>query len=364
MYTVKTSELKPGMVTADRVFSRHGQLIVDKNKALSRQMIAHINYYNISDVAIIDGELPREAVSAMVMEQQASESYYQKVRESQEYKDFKTSYEKKVDFLERSLNDAVVKNMPIDARALLDQVMELFTRHVTTISMFDMLHNMRAINDSTYAHSMNVALIARMLGMWMDFNEHDLEILTLGGLLHDIGKSRIPESILSKPGRLTAEEFEQVKQHPLYGYEILRQMPLDTEIKQIALRHHERCDGSGYPIGLCDEEIDDFSIIIAISDVYDAMTADRSYRNGMCPFDVIATFEQEGLSKYKPQYIKTFLERIANTYANNNVLLSNGATGRIILINKQHLTRPVIQTANAKFINLEKHPDIYIQAII
>lgn len=364
MHTVKTSDLKPGMVTADCVYSKHGQLIVDKNKLLSNQMIAHINYYNIPSVSILDGELPSETISAMAHERQAADSYYQKVRESQEYKDFKASYEKKVAFLEQSLNDAIVKNMPIDRQALLDQVLDLFTRHVTTISMFDMLHNMRAINDSTYAHSMNVALIGRMIGMWMSFNEHDLEILTLGGLLHDIGKSKIPESILDKPGKLTYAEFEEIKKHPRYGYELLRNMPIDTEVKQIVLNHHERCDGNGYPIGLCGEDIDDFSIIIAIADVYDAMTADRSYRTGMCPFDVIATFEQEGLNKYKPQYIMTFLERIANTYVNNNVLLSNGETGKIVLTNKQHLTRPVIQTANCKFISLENHPDIYIQAII
>ncbi len=94
------------------------------------------------------------------------------------------------------------------------------------------------------------------------------------------------------------------------------------------------------------------------------MTADRIYRSGMCPFEAIAIFEQEGLSKYKPQYILTFLERIANTYVGNNVLLSNGVTGKIVLINKQFLTRPVIQISDEEFINLEKHPEIYVQAII
>lgn len=364
MHTVKTADLKPGMVTAERVKSRLGQLIVEKNKLLSRQMIAHIEYYNIPSVKILDGLLPDETIDTMAAERQAAESYFQKVRESKEYREFKESYAKKVDFLEHSLNDAVVKNMPLDKDALLEQVMELFTRNATTISMFDMLHNMRSINDSTYAHSLNVALIGRMIGMWMNFDSRDLDILVLGGLLHDIGKSKVPEAILNKPARLTLAEFEEIKKHPVYGYEMLRDMPIDSAVKQIALNHHERCDGSGYPIGLCNDEIDDFSIIIAIADVYDAMTADRIYRSGMCPFDVIATFEHEGLNKYKPQYIMTFLERIANTYVNNNVLLSNGVTGKIVLINRQHLTRPVIQTADETFINLEKHPEIYVQAII
>lgn len=116
--------------------------------------------------------------------------------------------------------------MPLDKNALLEQVMELFTRNATTISMFDMLHNMRSINDSTYAHSMNVALIGRMIGMWMNFDSRDLDTLVLGGLLHDIGKSKVPEAILNKPARLTPAEFEEIKKHTVYGYEMLRDMPI------------------------------------------------------------------------------------------------------------------------------------------
>ena len=127
--------------------------------------------------------------------------------------------------------------------------------------------------------------------------------------------------------------------------------------------HHERCDGSGYPFGLYASDIDDYSSIIAVADVYDAMTADRCYRLGLCPFEVIAQFEQEGLQRYKPRYILTFLEHIAHTYLHNRVLLNNGQTGEIIFINKR-LTRPTIQIAPSRFINLEEHPELYIQAII
>ena len=121
---------------------------------------------------------------------------------------------------------------------------------------------------------------------------------------------------------------------------------------------------SGYPIGLIGDDIDDFANIVAIADVYDAMTADRCYRRGICPFEVIATFEREGLGKYKPQFITSFLEHIANTYINNDVMLSNGMTGKIVLINKHRLTRPVVRLEDGKFINLEKRPELYVQTII
>ena len=102
--------------------------------------------------------------------------------------------------------------------------------------------------------------------------------------------------------------------------------------------------------------------IVAIADVYDAMTSDRCYRRALCPFEVIASFELEGLNRYNPQFILC-LEHIANTYVNNNVLLSNGQTGKIILIT-QRLTRPVIQLEDQTFLDLNDRPDLYIQAII
>ena len=338
MHTVATKDLHP-------VMSRHGQMIVEAHKMLTTQMIAHLEFYGIESARIIDGALPVDAIQSMAEEKEAVDRYSERVRNSKEFKVFKANYEKKVPFLEKSINDFVTKNIPLDQEALLSCALDLFARHSTTISMFDMLHNMRKITDSTYAHSLNVSLISRMIGMWQDYNADDLETLTLGGLLHDIGKSKIPPEIINKPGRLTPEEYELVKKHSEYGYELLKNQNVSVRIKKIALTHHERCDGSGYPIGLIGDDIDDFANIV-------------------CPFEVIATFEREGLGKYKPQFITSFLEHIANTYINNDVMLSNGMTGKIVLINKHRLTRPVVRLEDGEFINLEKRPELYVQTII
>ena len=138
---------------------------------------------------------------------------------------------------------------------------------------------------------------------------------------------------------------------------------MDRRIKRAVLHHHERCDGTGYPYGFKLEQLEDFECIIGIADVYDAMTADRCYRSGLCPFEVISFFEQEGLQKYHPRYITTFLQKIANSYLNSDVLLSNGATARVVFINTR-LTRPVVQLKDRSFINLLDYPSLYIQSII
>ncbi len=246
---------------------------------------------------------------------------------------------------------------------LLRETASLLGSQSTSIEFFDMLHNMRMDNDSTYAHSLNVALISRMIGTWLNFSEEELDTLTLAGLLHDIGKTKIPDEILNKETKLTDEEFALIKQHPQYGYDILKNQPLDSHVKKAALMHHERCDGSGYPMGITMNEIDDYALIISIADVYDAMTAARSYREPLCPFQVIAEFEKDGFQKYKPKYILTFLERIATTYQNNRVMLSDGRSAKIVLLNRNRLSKPLVQLDDGDCIDLDKSP-LFIKSLI
>ena len=121
---------------------------------------------------------------------------------------------------------------------------------------------------------------------------------------------------------------------------------------------------SGYPLKATQKDLDDFSMVVAIADVYDAMTAARSYRAPLCPFQVIERFEQEGLQKYKPKFILTFLQHIASTYQNNRVLLSNGQSANIVMLNQQHLARPIVQLNDNSCIDLSTRLDLHIQSIL
>ena len=226
-----------------------------------------------------------------------------------------------------------------------------------------MLHCMREYDDATYVHCMNVALICNIFGRWLRLSEEEIRYATSSGLLHDIGKTRIPDAIIKKPGRLTALEYGIVKTHPQEGYRMLEKSSLPDNIRNAVLMHHERCDGSGYPLGLSGDKIDPYAKMVAIADVYDAMTSARIYRGPLCPFKAIALFESEGLQKYDTRFILTFLENVVNTYLLNTVLLSNGETGKIVYINKDHLSSPTIQTDHG-FIDLSIHTDIIIESII
>ena len=327
----------------------------------SVELIEHLKFYQIASVSIFPENHGDRNSSTMTARR--LETYSQRIRRSPEFQRFKTDYTKKVSFMKENINNFIANDEDLNVDQLLDETLTLFGENSTTISMFDMLHNMRQIDDSTYAHSVNVALICRLIGKWKNFSEKDMDTLTLCGLLHDIGKSKIPNEIIGKPGKLTDSEYEEIKKHPVIGYNLVKNLDIDQRIKNAVLLHHERFDGKGYPLGLTGNEIDDFTSIVSIADVYDAMTANRCYRDGLCPFEVIAIFEKEGLTQFNPKYILTFLDHIANTYINNEVLLSDGSSGKIVLINKK-LTRPTIQLDNGNFVNLESRLDLYVQAII
>lgn len=363
MAVVRADQLKEGMVVADNVYSKAGQLIVAQNAVLSNQIINYINLYRISEVTILQGELPDEVKENMAIKKEVEQTHLSKVLESEEYKKFRNTYNAQASMLEDKFNDIILKNSEIEESSMISQTVQLFDENPTTFSLLGMLHSVKQIDDSTYAHSVNVSIISRLIGSWMNFPEDDLDTLTLAGLLHDIGKCRIPDEILLKPGKLTDEEFKMIKMHPQFGYEILRGQNIDDRVKGAALFHHERCDGKGYPFGYDGTRLTDFSCIVSIADVYDAMTANRCYRSGLCPFDVIATFEKEGLNRYSPKFIMVFLEKIANSYLNSEVLLSDNSIARIIYINKQ-LTRPIVQAKNGDIIDMSKRLDLYIQAIV
>ncbi|MCI8482751.1 MAG: HD-GYP domain-containing protein [Lachnospiraceae bacterium] len=364
MVKLSTKDLSAGMLTASPIYSKTGQLLFPAHTILTSQRISHLEFYGIKEVEII----PENEVADSPLENPAQnedkESYAQKVRRSRKFHMFKVDYTKKTNLLKNSFGNLIEGTENLDSDALLDQISSLYSNHLTSLSVFDMLHNMRQIDDTTYAHCINVAIISRMLGEWVELPEEDLEVLTLAGLLHDIGKCMVDPKILSKPGPLTPEEYKQVKKHPNYGVKILAEYDLDDRVRSAILMHHERCDGSGYPSGLRGETISDFAKIIAIADVYDAMTCNRCYRKGICPFEVIATFERKGFDRYESKFLLPFLHHIIDTYIGNSVLLNDGTPGKVIFINKQSLSRPVISTANNKYLDLTKHPELYIQAII
>lgn len=357
MRRVRTSELTPGMITAEDVYNYTGQLILPKGLTLTDKAITRLEFYSILSVRIEDQSLVGLDV------EEDTRTHSERIRESAEFKKFHESFDENLISFKESINDIVDMNANIDTDAMLTNTLAILSEATSSYHAFDMLHNMRQYDDLTFAHCMNVALICNIFSQWLKWPEKEQNLLTLCGLLHDIGKLKIPDSIIKKPDRLTDEEYKIVKTHTVEGFHILKNKNINSHIMNAALMHHEKCDGTGYPLGVQADKIDRYAKAVAIADVYDAMTSARIYRGSMCPFRVIEIFETEGLQKYDPEYILIFLENIVNTYLHNEVRLSNGETGTVVFINKHLLSKPVIKQGE-KFLDLSKEPNLHIDAIL
>lgn len=358
MKRVRTSDLVPGMITAEDIFNYERQLILPRGSVLTDNAINKLAFYSILQIRI-DDSVPNSAAVPVI----AEHSYVEKFKDSPSFIQFKKNFEADADNFKDAINDLIEKNEPLVLDKLMSNTLQTLEPSQTNPNVFEMLHCMREYDDATYIHCMNVSLICNMLARWLHFDEEVTRDVTMSGLLHDVGKTKIPDSIIKKPDKLTQQEYDIVKKHPKEGYDILKSSVSSENILNAVLMHHERCDGSGYPFGLTNNQIDSYAKIVAIADVYDALTSARVYRGPLCPFKAIALFEKEGLQKYDVHYILTFLENVVNTYYTNTVLLNNGITGKIIFINKSNLAAPTIQTDDG-FLDLSKHPELYIEDII
>lgn len=368
---VLTANLKPGMVSCEAAYTSSNHLVIQSNTTLTPDIIDKLKYYAIRSVKVYipDVEEPVSDAALGTPEIEGADvnieglTYFERVQQSDQFKEFKESVTQSVNNFKSQLNDIVTKTNVSDiCDDMLHEVDVIISKSRNSLHLLDMLQCLRGFDDMTYMHSLNVALICSVMGSWSGFPKEEMKILLLCGLLHDIGKLRIPPEIIQKPGKLTDEEFEQIRSHPMLGFEILRPKNLDNRIKLAALQHHEKFNGRGYPRGLTGPEISNFSSIVTVADIYDAMTANRVYRKGICPFKVIETLEKEK-DLYEPSILYLFMKRTIEAYINTEVLLSNGERGKVVLLNQNMLSRPIV-IAGKKTYDLSKDTSIDIDALI
>lgn len=358
---IRIDQAKPGMRLAEDVYTGKNELVLVANTVLDEQMIARFRQYGIYRFAVYLDEKEAKELREEDANQEATTK--EKIRKSEEFVEFKRGFEDTVGGLKKSFGRILEHN---DMGGLLQvsaQIDEIMKDKNGALHIMDMLNCMREYDDVTFAHSISVSLLSRLIGEWLHVSERDAHTLTMCGLLHDIGKLQIPNEIISKPGKLTDSEYAIVQQHPKLGYQLLKNQELDERVKIAALYHHERCDGKGYPLHRNGRDIELFSKIVMVADVYDAMTADRSYRAGMCPVKVLDILQEDGYEKYDAAVLLTFLEKTMQSYIHSTVELSDQRIGEIVSLNQTALTRPLVRVSDT-FVDLTKEKDLKIVKIL
>ncbi len=201
----------------------------------------------------------------------------------------------------------------------------------------------------TFAHSTNVCALAILLGIKRNFNKAEIEEMAIGGMLHDIGKVKISEDILLKPNKLTIKEYEEIRKHPLYGYEILNESNLSELPKLIAVQHHERIHRRGYPQGLSGDKIHPLSRLVALVNLYDSLTTDKPYRSKFLPHDAMRLIISQSGNDFPIEDVKKFVEDMSIYPMGSFVRLNTGETGVVTRINRYAVIRPWVKILlNAK----------------
>jgi HD-GYP domain-containing protein (c-di-GMP phosphodiesterase class II) len=219
-------------------------------------------------------------------------------------------------------------------------------------------------SDTIYRHGVNVTALSTILGKWVGLNGAQLNLLTYAAILHDFGKIKVDKRILDKPGALTTKEFNEIKAHPTIGYNYIKEIPfLDKAVSYGVLMHHERTDGSGYPLGLKEDKIHQFAKIIAIADVFDAVNSNRVYKKSKGPFEALEIIKKESLGKLDYEYCNIFLNHVVNYYMGENVMLNTKKICKIIQVDVNNLARPFLLD-DTGFIDLKQRKDLVIEKLV
>jgi len=203
------------------------------------------------------------------------------------------------------------------------------------------LTHLKNKDEYTAIHSLNVCIFSIAFGRHLGLPDDALSELGLGGLLHDLGKIRVPSEVLNKPGKLTTEEFGLMKEHPVHGGNILTTTKgLSPDVIDVALSHHERMNGTGYPHGLRSKEISYFGRIVSIVDIYDATTSNRVYHSGMHSVDAMTQLYTMRQGFLDSQLVEQFIQCLGIYPVGSIVELYSGEIGVVIEINREHRLRP------------------------
>ena len=265
----------------------------------------------------------------------------------------------------RDLFARIMANRPVNVKDLAYTVDLLYPEIMVTNNIFIQLRHLRNKDEYTLQHSVAVAILCIKIGQTQKFPEKILKQLGMAGLLHDIGKSRLPLEILNKSGPLTPHEYKEIKKHPILGYQVLLSANLsDRAIETAVLQHHERIDGSGYPLHTDVNHIHPYAKIIAVADIFDALTSDRIYRPKVSPFTAADEIRKATFGHLDPLIAHRFITYFINLSAGEVVRLNTGELAEIILMNQYEPNRPLVKTRSNKFIDLTKDRNFEIQEVI
>ncbi len=345
--------MAPGMKVAKTVYSSIGQILIAAGMVLDTSLINRLIELGIGSVYVGDefGLIIDEYPD--VVSEPIRLSAIQNIR---------------------TVIDGLERKHQLNVKAIRETSDNLVNEILRNRNILLSCCDIRSFDDYIFSHSINVCILSLMMAVTMGYNYLKLTQLGIGALLSDIGMTRIDKYVFDKPQALNQEEFSQVKMHTELGFEMLRtneDVPLLSA--HVAFQHHERWNGMGYPRNLGGNDIHDYARIVAVADVFDALTADRPYRKGYSIDEALEYINTMSTYYFDPECVNALMANVARFPPGSIVILSTGEIGQVVNVNPLTPTRPLIRLVtdcNKKVISgfhevdLYKQPDLQIECAL
>jgi putative nucleotidyltransferase with HDIG domain len=396
---IETKQLKDGMILGESIIDSSGVVeLLSKGTQLTQRHIELISNLGFTEVKVLEHE--NEAIEDVALDVHAFKENASKNGDAFDLMKLLNDLDEIDNHVYEPTDRSVVNrnmevhvltgegNIPIDVKhqKMIDDTKEVF-RNIRETGELDLeriknnveealpdmirnndvlmrLNQLKESDDYTFQHSLRVSILATMIGKWLGYSQEELIELGEAGLLYDIGKMNIPEFIVKKDENVNAEEFELIKKHAQFGYSILlKTKGVSSNIKYAALHHHERMDGSGYPLRLRENQIHDFAKIIMVCDVFDAMITDRPYRKGISPLLAADYLSWSSGKLFDAEVCYIFIKKLSEYYVGKQVRLSTGETGKIVFIDHNYPTRPLVQVGD-RFVDLAKDRSVHVEVLM
>lgn len=343
MHKVKLSSMSAWSKLGQDIYSPSGQLLIMKGTDLDPSIIKKLLALGLDEVYLVEDEPgPKTASVGEELPIFPTDSY------SRLQETIKAGQEAM-----RRLIAAISAGRSVNSQEIEEAIELLYPEILDSHNVLIQLRILRDKDEYTLQHSVAVSALCIKIGQSLKMPEKAIKKVGLAGMLHDLGKCWVSEEILNKPGPLTDEEIREMSRHPIHGYQILKSnTQVDPEIEIAILQHHERVDGTGYPFQSNAFVIHPYAKIIAVADVFDAMTSDRVYHSKVSPLQAAEEIRRGAYSQLDAAIAYCFLDYLLSLSPGDKVMLNTGEIGEIVLVDKGEPSRPLVRI-NDQFIDLK-----------
>lgn len=353
---VNVADLRFGKIVAEDIFANTKYPIIVKNTKITPEHINVFRAFQVGRVLVLKDHFPEDA-----------ETNLEEVVEIPvpTMTSFERHYENALTFLKKEFSNWAA-GAKIDITKVRGAIIPL-VEHVLEdrAYLFD-LNSYSNPKDYIYHHCIATSLISGVLSQKMGYERGICIQMSLAGLLADCGMAKIPTRIRDKKTTLTEPEFLEIRKHPIYSYQMVKGLTaLKSQMKDSVFQHHERLDGSGYPKGVKSNEISIFSQIIAVADVFHAMTSERLYSSKQSPFKVIDMIKESEFGKFDIKVVQALIDTVADLPIGTRVELSNLEQAEVMFINPYAPTRPLVKLIlTGEIIDLSTYRNLHILRVI